>query len=523
MRLTTKYILITLLCLIPVSGLQAQLAIRPGLELPEFRFTSQRAQLRDGQETQLPDFVDNSLSDYFPDIVSQYGGSCAQAAGIHYLFTFEMNRTLDRKVKSNTKANTFSYRWMWHILNGGKDEGGHSSDGIEVTMTAGCMTVADFGDEGTTYFKWPSGYEKYYNALHYRTKTMSQIDLTSMEGIQTMMAYLNDKQDGLKGGGIAGFSLSNDHWGKTNYNGPSNTGYTTLMDMVGGTGGAHALTLVGYDLAVEYDCNRNGIIDQDEKGAFILVNSWGSYWGSEGRAYIPFKFFLEAGKDDDSMYKYNARALCIETEYVEPTLTMKMTLNYTSRNDIVTRFGVGDGKQSTGPVSGGVVDTPILKCNGGDHNMQGVPLYSGDKIEMGFDLSPIRDKAKDMTAPCWLIIMGKTVVGKSGSGSILNATVYDYVDGTEYSTTFNEDGSKINLGYQVFKVPTKDAVKRNNVWYEPVRTSASYVFQPKDITAIINWRGYYGIRQANGNYAKMLIRHYDPQNRKLTIEIKHYE
>lgn len=521
--MTWKYISVTLCFLISVSGLQAQLAIRPGLDLPELKISSLRSQSRNGSTPDLPQYIDNSLSDYFPDIVSQYGGSCAQAAGIHYLFTYEMNRTLDRKVKSNKKENTFSYRWIWNLLNGGKDEGGFSSDGIEITMSAGCMSVADFGDESSSDYKWPSGYSKYYNAMHYKTKTMSYIDLTTKEGIETMMQYMNDKNDGLKGGGIAGFSLSNDHWGKKSYYGPSNTGYETLMDMVDGSGGAHAMTLVGYDLAVEFDCNGDGVIDEDEKGAFILVNSWGSWWGSDGRAYIPFKFFLDAGKYEDSMLKYNARGLCIETEYVEPTITMKLTLNYTSRNDIVTRFGVADGNHNTAPAQGAVVDTPILKCNGGDHNMQGVRLYSGDQIEMGFDLSSLRTQAKSMKAPCWMIVFGKNVVGKSGKGKILNATVHDYVDGTEYTTVFGNDINDIHVGYYVYKIPTTSLLKRNDVWYEPVKTSASHVFEPKDINATVNWKGYYGIREADGKYSKMLIRNYDHQSNTLTIDIKHYE
>ena len=119
--MTWKYISVTLCFLISVSGLQAQLAIRPGLDLPELKISSLRSQSRNGSTPDLPQYIDNSLSDYFPDIVSQYGGSCAQAAGIHYLFTYEMNRTLDRKVKSNKKENTFSYRWIWNLLNGGKD------------------------------------------------------------------------------------------------------------------------------------------------------------------------------------------------------------------------------------------------------------------------------------------------------------------------------------------------------------------------------------------------------------------
>ena len=92
-----------LISLLTVAGsVPAQYAIRPGLELPEISMNELRAPLR-GEPTELPSHLDNSLSDYFPSIVSQYGGSCAQAAGIHYLFTFEMNRTLDRKVEVGGK------------------------------------------------------------------------------------------------------------------------------------------------------------------------------------------------------------------------------------------------------------------------------------------------------------------------------------------------------------------------------------------------------------------------------------
>lgn len=509
-----------LISLLTVAGsVPAQYAIRPGLELPEISMNTLRAPLR-GEPTDLPSHLDNSLSDFFPAIVSQYGGSCAQAAGIHYLFTYEMNRTLDRKVQ-NKKEYTFSYRWIWHILNGGKDEGGFSSDGIEVTQTAGCMSVADYGDESDSDFKWPTGYNKYYNAIHYRTKSMSKIDLSTMEGIHTMMQYMNDKNDGLKGGGIAAFSISNDLWSYEDYDGPSETGYEEIINMKG-KGGAHAMTLVGYDLSVEYDCNGDSTISDDEKGAFILVNSWGSWWGTNGRAYIPFKYFLEAGQDD-AMTRWDAAALCIETEYFVPTTTLKLKMNYSSRNDIVTRFGLADGNHNTSPLKGTTVQTPILKGSGGDHNMQGTRFVSGNTIEMGFDLSSLTTTAQSMKAPCWMIIMGKSVIGKTGTGRILSASVYDYTNGNEYSVEYTDDMNAITVGYHMFKVPTTNMFIRNNTWYESFQTSSNILMQPKDYVNAPEWTRSFGIRTANGSHAKIKVKEYDPKTRKLTIDIKHYE
>lgn len=517
--MTVRKTLSIILFLTIACSAGAQYAIRPGLDLPDLNMNALRTPLR-GESPEPPSHIDNSLSDYFPAIVSQYGGSCAQASGIHYLFTYEMNRTLDRKVEGK-KENTFSYRWIWHILNGGKDEGGFSSDGIEVTQTAGCMTVADYGDESDSDFKWPSGYGKYYRAMHYRTKEMSKIDLSTREGIQTMMQYMNDKNDGLKGGGIAAFSISNDLWGYEDYRGPAETGYEEIINMKG-KGGAHAMTLVGYDLSVEYDCDGDSIISDDEKGAFILVNSWGSWWGTQGRAYIPFKYFLEAGQDD-AMTRWDANALCIETEYFEPTTAIKLNIYYSSRNDLVTRFGVADGNHNTSPAIGTSTQTPILKGTGGDHNMQGTRFVSGNTIEMGFDLSSLTTTAKSMKAPCWMIVMGKSVIGKSGTGRFLSATVYDYQEGKEYKADYTDDMNAITVGYHLFKVPTTNMFIRNNTWYESVPTSSNILMQPKDSAKEPEWARNFGIRTANGSYAKIKVKNYNPKTRKLTLDIKHYE
>ena len=76
----------------------------------------------------LPPFVDNSANKYFPPIIDQSGGSCAQASSIGYVFTYEMNRYLDRDA-SASPANRFSYQFIWNLVNDGVDQGGFAEDG----------------------------------------------------------------------------------------------------------------------------------------------------------------------------------------------------------------------------------------------------------------------------------------------------------------------------------------------------------------------------------------------------------
>lgn len=520
MKLRYRLSLLLLLLSTAYGKVDAQYAIRPGSDLPKLQLRSSgaRAQGREG----LPSSVDNSRSPYFPAIISQYGGSCAQASGIHYLFTYEMNRTLERPVQGKA-ANTFSYRWMWNLLNEGVDQGGFASDGIEITKTAGCMTVADFGDESAYDFRWPTGYDKYYRAMFYKTKSASTIDLDGEEGVNTLMNYMFDKHDGHPGGGIASFSISSDNWGYEDYSGPSQTGYEEIINLKG-TGGAHAMTLVGYDLSVEYDCNGDSIITDDERGAFILVNSWGTWWGSEGRAYIPFKYFINAGHDG-AMTSWDAQALCIETMYRQPTIGLRLKLSYSSRNDLSIRFGAADGYQATKTDKGATLNYPILRAQGGEHNMQGTLFSSGQLIEMGFDLSDLKQVTDRMKSPCWLIILSKTVTGKAGTGHLIDATIYDYANDTTYTKVFSEAERGITIGYHLLKIPSRLWYKnRFNEWYEPCRTTSSILFEPADFTKEPDWTGRtFSLRKAKGGFAKIKVTGYNPQNRKLTLDITHYE
>ena len=88
----------------------------------------------------LPSFVDNTKLMYFPPLVDQKGGSCAQASGIGYMFTYEINRLLDRNASAST-ANQFAYLFTWNFVNDGGDNGGFVDEGLMIARNFGVMTT----------------------------------------------------------------------------------------------------------------------------------------------------------------------------------------------------------------------------------------------------------------------------------------------------------------------------------------------------------------------------------------------
>ena len=92
----------------------------------------------------LPSFVDNSKLTYFPPIIDQKGGSCAQASGIGYMFTYEINCLLDRNASAST-ANQFAYLFTWNMVNDGDDTGGFVDEGLMIALNFGVMCESDYG------------------------------------------------------------------------------------------------------------------------------------------------------------------------------------------------------------------------------------------------------------------------------------------------------------------------------------------------------------------------------------------
>lgn len=441
---------------------------------------------------ELPAWVDNSTSKYFPAVFNQIGGSCAQSSGIRYMFTYEMNRLLDRE--ATAPDNVFSYFYTWNFLNNGEDVGGWSVQGFYIARNTGVMTLADFPDQTSAYqFRWESGYDKYIRAMHYRVNEILSFPAKTESDIQDIKRYLAQ-------GGVVAFSSYSSNWKMNNYyNGPSNTGYSSLLTSLA-TYGAHAMTIVGYDDAVEFTPEGG----EKTLGAFIVVNSWGSYMHDNGRYYLPYYFFLQDRSTyaDGNMLSEDVTGITVR--YHEPKIVFKVGLDYTSRNDLALALGVADKPYAELPAL--KIATTTVNNQGGDYNMCGA--YESSSIEMAFDFSDYLSQIEAMQEPKFFLTVTRSNRGKElGSGTLTYFSVLDLRDENnpkEY--VCNDLGeSELAIGENLFSVATTAAVTTSAspvAWNDGLYKPYSYPFV---------------FRTAQGHYSKVQFMDYDRTTGQVTF------
>lgn len=451
-----------------------------------------------GSVSALPLSVDNSVSRHFPPIFNQIGNSCAQASGTGYMFTYEMNALLDRD--ASLAENRFSYLFCWNFINGGRDEGGFSTNGLDLGRTTGIMTEADFpGQTTVSSYRWATGFEKYLNAMKYRPSAYVRLEITDEESLVPVKQYLYDK--GVEGGkgGVLCFSGYSSGWTFDEYyDGPSETGYDCLLTSLPDDG-AHGMTIVGYDDTVEYT-SPDG---QVHKGAFIAVNSWGTFSHDNGRYYLPYHFFLSP---HDHLALGND-LLGVEVEYREhPDIVFRIALDYTSRDDLSLRLGVSGNASDTSPR----FDYPaaIVYNQGGDYPMQG--QYDGTDLEIAVDFSQYADKVAGMSEPNYFLTVTRNKFGNVlGEGTIRAFSVYDFrenPDNPAIYTCESIDNTPLAIGKNVFNIPT---VEPDKCSYSPVQWINTLTGQPVAAPFVF--------RTADGRYAKVRFSDYDRENGTIRI------
>ena len=307
--------------------------------------------------SQRPDHVNNMDSHCFPPVFSQSGGSCGSASRIGYMFTHEMNafRNLDGALMQNCYPTHFV--WLFTKGNSGKDAF-VTQVGIPSAETYGGRTYsALFGNQvdGDEDFGWMNGYEKWYEGMFNRIQNISHIpaNVGTPEGREAVKNWLwnhNGDADyavgGLGGIGVATGALKpipktpvNDEIGLTGLQCVDHWGNQVN----------HALTIVGYDDRVEFDLDGDGVfgeIDADEKGAWIIVNSWGTKWANGGAVYCPYAY---GGKrfdlNPDGSYTFDrgtwwlVEVFGVRKNY-RPLRTIKLKMDYSHRSELCLSAGV---------------------------------------------------------------------------------------------------------------------------------------------------------------------------------------
>jgi len=340
---------------------------------------------------ELPSSLDNTKKKYFRPVFSQIGGSCAQASGIAYTFTYEINR--NRHTSANEQANQFPSHYTYNFLNNGSDTvGSFFVDGWNIIKANGCPTIATYGGLTHNYDDtyWMADYSKYEQSIPYRVKNYFTIDVSTPDGLETLKHWMYDHLDGSSDGSIVNFAA-----------GISNEGYNMSYDdnkiISWGYSVNHAMTFVGWDDTVSYDYNNDGEITNNkdinndgvvdmrdwEKGALIMINSWGDYWGNEGKAYVMYKLLAEP-TETGGIFANKVFGINVE-EAFEPQLKMKVKIKHSSRKLIKISAGISSDVNDTTPEH--YIDFPLFSYQGGDFPMRGEGV--SNPISIVLDITPL--------------------------------------------------------------------------------------------------------------------------------------
>ncbi len=358
-----------------------------GLRLPSREEIEHTKELKVKElKKDLPYRLDNSLQPYFRGVFIQANGSCAQASGVGYTFTYEINRV--RNTNAKLPENQFPTHYTYNFLNDGSGaNGSFYTDGWEIIRANGIPNVVDYGGLYINPQIWISGYEKYEHGFDNRVEDYFVIDVSTPEGLLTLKNYLANHLDGSPVGGIVNFAA-----GVTNE-------FTMYYDSVITEWGHqvnHAMTIVGWDDSVKFDynldgkytndkdINGDGIVDMRdwEKGALIMVNSWGENFGVNGKAYVMYRLLAlppeEGGIFANKVWGVNVR------EHYEPKLFMRVKITHPNRKHLIITAGVNTDLDANFPEHR--LYLPVFYKQGGN-----LPLNGTDStpIEISLDISPL--------------------------------------------------------------------------------------------------------------------------------------
>jgi hypothetical protein len=388
----------------------------------------------------LPDKIDNSLNKYFPPVFNQHDGSCGQASGIGYNFTYAID--FARDVEANTLQTQYPTHYTYNFLNDGASNGSFYFDGWEIINANGCPNVEVYG--GTLWAKgirgWMSGYSSYYSSMKNRVLETFTVNLTTPQGLETLKAWMNDQLNGSSVGGLANFSAGV-------------SGSFTMTKLAAGTPKAnlnvithfdyevnHAMTFVGYNDSIRYDFNSDGKYTNDkdingdgtidmrdwEIGGLIMVNSWGTSWGNSGKAFVPYKLLAEpssnGGIESGLVYVIRAKAS------YEPKITLKASITHDSRNKLMITAGVSSNPAATRPDH--ILQLPLFNFQGGPYYMQGGTTDQDKSIEIGLDITPLLSFVNNSEEARFFLIVEEKDPNGTSIGKINSFSIIDYTNGS---------------------------------------------------------------------------------------------
>ncbi len=393
------------------------------------------------KKAELPPYVFNQKSKYFPPVFNQDGGSCGSAQAIGYMFTHEINSVRDADASLPENQYPSHFTWM---------QAYQSSTTEDIVKCVGIPNVTTYG--GRTYsrlfgsqthddpdYGWMQGYDKWYSAMWNRVANNFSMEhkTNTPEGRQELKEWLynHSGDNSYYCGGVAGIGVAAyGTWDKI----PT----STTNKEIGVTGKSyvkawgdvfnHALTVVGYDDRIEFDLDGDGKVgetEEDEVGAWIICNSWGDGWENEGFIYCPYKYSYAVGTDQSP---WSPSVYEIRRDY-RPLRTIKIQMEYSRRSEILLCAGVSEDVNATKPET--TINFEHFRYAG---NAKGVspapevPMLGRwadgmhyEPMELGYDLTDL-SACCDRTKPLKYFFIVKSKTDAIGEGKILKASIMNY-------------------------------------------------------------------------------------------------
>ena len=412
---------------------------------------------------ELPDHWNNALTKHFPPYFYQAGPSCMCSSFTGYIFTHELNslRNLEGENPENQMAVFFG--WLQTYMNSSKEE---------IERDNGCPNAVDYDGRTNSntigYYTWRAtnsgwmqGYDKWHRAMFNRAEgfyTFPQT-LAKEEGRQATKRWLynhNGDTDFYSGGlcyvTLAMTGITTERVADTPSNreaGAVNKYYIRKW----GTEINHAMTLIGWDDRLEFDFDGDGIYGEaeaDEKGAWIIANSWGTGWSNGGWSYVPYRFAGPVGSVGGNYFwqPYVTYA----RKNVFPNRTIKLLMDYSHRNELRLSVGVNPDTSATKPLVS--VDMTSFKNAGNGSEEGGYPevpmlgMYVDglhyEPMEFGYDLTDL-SSAYDPGKPLKYFFTTKISNG-AGNGHIYKASIIDYRYETENGIEIPFDIDTVFIG-----------------------------------------------------------------------------
>ena len=408
--------------------------------------------------------VDNSKFTSFRPVFNQIGGSCAQASTVGYVFTYEIDYL--RGVAASTTDAQYPYGYTFSFVNlGNSNNGSNTNQGWSIIQYNGIPAIADYGsisgNSSTTL--WMSGYDKYFRGMANRTLSQFTIGVIPDSGMRNMKLWLSNHADGETQGGCLVAAVQATGWKQKKLPSASpETGFPCLIGM--GASGGHALSIVGYNDSIFYDIDSNGVISDNERGGVMVVNSWGTSFGSAGKAYIMYDVLrrTSAGSIDGNRL-YGVKV--VKNSTVQ--MAFKVNLTHDTRNLLKITAGISANASATAPSGTPIGYSYAFNYAGGAFPLAG--SGGSSTLEIGLDVSSLlTTMGTAKNAKLFLI-----VASKGGSGQVNSFSVMDYRGATPVEIPCTQSNVTIQPGSSSAAVTTYLSVAIGATGVNPVQPSVN--------------------------------------------------